>query len=171
MNVLNYIDEYIYEFLNKNIDIMPMRLKKLIAFFYTDARIRKKYLNELGVKMGNNTFSNLGFKITVSGDCNEKYQIEIGDNVSIAPNVTIIADSCANNGVEINQIKYVKEKLTINKKVIVEDEVWLGANVTILPGVRIGRCSIIGAGSVVVDDVEEYSIYVGVPAKKIRNLR
>ena len=58
-----------------------------------------------------------------------------------------------------------------DEPIIIEDEVWIGANVTILPGVRIGKCSVIGAGSVVTKDVEEYSIYAGVPARKIRQLK
>ena len=41
----------------------------------------------------------------------------------------------------------------------------------ILPGVRIGKCSIIGAGSVVIGDVEPYGVYAGVPARKIRDIR
>ena len=71
----------------------------------------------------------------------------------------------------INQIKYVSEHLTTKGKIVVEDEVWIGANVTILPNVRIGRCSVIGAGSVVTKDIEPYTVYAGVPAKKIRDLK
>ena len=41
---------------------------------------------------------------------------------------------------------------------------------TILPGVTIGKCSVIGAGALVIDNVEPYSIYAGVPARKIRDL-
>lgn len=47
---------------------------------------------------------------------------------------------------------------------------WIGANVIILPGVSIGKGCVIGAGSVVVSDVEDNSIYAGVPAKKLRQL-
>ena len=119
--------------------------------------------------MGENTFANLGMKITVSGSGKDP-EIIIGNNVSIAPNVTFIADSCANNSCELNSIPYVKEKLTCNKNILIEDEVWIGANVTVLPGVKIGRCSVIGAGSVVTKNVEAYAIYAGVPAKKIKSL-
>ena len=91
--------------------------------------------------------------------------------MSIAPNVTLICQECANNGTEINEIPYVREKLTKSGTIIVEDEVWIGANVTILSGVTIGKCAVIGAGSVVTKDVEAYSIYAGVPAVKIRSLK
>lgn len=166
-NKLKKLDEKIYNILKNSVDIMPMRLVKLIANHYTDARIRKLYFKRLGVVMGENTFANLGLMIA-SNDFEKR--IIIGANVSIAPGVTIIAQSSANNGVEINTFPYLKT-LTEKENVVIEDEVWIGAGVTILPGVKIGRCSIIGAGSVVTSDVEPYSIYVGSPAKKIRDIR
>jgi len=54
--------------------------------------------------------------------------------------------------------------------VIIEDNVWLGVRSTILKGVRIGRGSVIGAGSVVTTDIPAYSVAFGVPAKVIRKL-
>lgn len=160
------MDQWMYHFLRKNVTIFPKRAVKYIANYYTDARIRKLYWARLGVIMGKNTYANLGFTAT----SNFRKLIFIGDNVSIGPNVTIICDSCANNGKEINEINEVREKLTKCEPVVIEDEVWIGAGVIILPGVQIGRCAIIGAGSVVMKDVEPYSIYAGVPAKKLRML-
>ena len=55
--------------------------------------------------------------------------------------------------------------------VIIKDDVWIGANVKILPGVIIGEGSVIAAGAVVTKDVEPYSLYGGVPAKKIKDIR
>lgn len=61
------------------------------------------------------------------------------------------------------------EKLPENDKdVIIEEDVWCGANVTILKGVRIGRGAIIAAGSVVTKDIPPYSICGGIPAKVIK---
>ena len=51
--------------------------------------------------------------------------------------------------------------------ILIEDDVWIGANVTILKGVTIKRGSIVAAGSVVNKDVEAFSIFGGIPAKKI----
>lgn len=164
--LLYKIDQWLFHFLKRNVSIMPKRMVKYVANFYTDARIRKIYWARLGVIMGKNTYANLGFMTT----SNFRKLIFIGDNVSIAPGVTVICDSCANNGKEINEIDEVKTKFTKCAPVYIEDEVWIGAGVIILPGVRIGRCAIIGAGSVVTKDVEPYSIYAGVPAKKIRML-
>lgn len=162
------IDEWLYRFLSAHVDDMPLRFVKLIAYYYTDARIRREYLKRLGIFMGQGTYANPGLCVVGSenGSC-----VRIGDHVSIAPNVTLICQECANNGTEINEIPYVREKLTKSGTIIVEDEVWIGANVTILSGVRIGKCAVIGAGSVVTKDVEAYSIYAGVPAVKIRSLK
>lgn len=55
----------------------------------------------------------------------------------------------------------------LNLKVRIEDDVWIGYGSIVLSGVNIGQGSIIAAGSVVTRDVEPYSIYGGVPAKKI----
>jgi acetyltransferase-like isoleucine patch superfamily enzyme len=52
---------------------------------------------------------------------------------------------------------------------VIENDVWIGYGSTVLGGVRIGEGSIIGAGSMVTKDVEPYSIYAGVPARKMRN--
>ena len=54
-------------------------------------------------------------------------------------------------------------------KVTIEDDVWLGAHVIVLPGVKIGRGAIVGAGAVVTNDVRPYSLVAGVPARFIRN--
>jgi galactoside O-acetyltransferase len=51
---------------------------------------------------------------------------------------------------------------------IVEDEAWIGAHVTVLPGVRIGKGAIVGAGSVVTRDLPPMSVAVGAPARVIR---
>lgn len=56
-----------------------------------------------------------------------------------------------------------------NLPVTVGDDVWIGSRVMILPGVKIGKGSIIGAGAVVTKDIPEYSIVGGVPAKLIRS--
>ena len=53
--------------------------------------------------------------------------------------------------------------------VIIEDDVWIGARVIILPGKIIGKGAVIGAGSVVTKDVAPYSVVAGNPARKISN--
>jgi acetyltransferase-like isoleucine patch superfamily enzyme len=57
-----------------------------------------------------------------------------------------------------------------SRPIVIEDNVWLGARVTVLGGVTIGEGSCIGAGSVVIDDIPPRSLAVGVPARVIRTL-
>lgn len=65
---------------------------------------------------------------------------------------------------------YLREGFDGNivKDVLIDDHVWLGHRVIILPGVRIGKHAIIGAGSVVTKDVPDYAIAAGVPAKVLK---
>ena len=54
------------------------------------------------------------------------------------------------------------------RPIVIEDDVWIGANVTVVGGVRVGRGAVVAAGAVVTKDVEQYAIVGGVPAKLIR---
>lgn len=58
-----------------------------------------------------------------------------------------------------------------DKPVVIEDDVWIGSRVIILPGIRIGRGAIIGAGAVVTKDIEPYMIVGGNPARIIGDRR
>jgi len=62
----------------------------------------------------------------------------------------------------------VKVQPMIAQPVVLEDEVWLGAGVSVLPGVRIGRGAVIGAGAVVTHDVPPYAVVVGVPGRVLK---
>lgn len=62
-------------------------------------------------------------------------------------------------------------KLISKGPIIIEDNVWIGENVCIMPGTRIGKNSIIGALSVVTKDIPPYSVAVGTPAKVIKTLK
>lgn len=167
--LLDSLDKTLNSFLKKNVDIMPMRFVKIIANNYSDAYVRKIYLKRLGLIMGEGTFSNFGLKFIMNDDYSPC--VYIGNNVSIATNVSFIPNSEPNNSELLKNIPYVKEKLIKrNSAIYVEDNVWIGSNVTIMPGVRIKEGCILGAGAVVLTDTEPYCIYAGVPAKKIRQL-
>ncbi len=156
------------DFLINHAEEVPKAYQKSLASYYPNAKVRRIYLEKLGVEFGDNSYANLGF-MKVPNTMSE-YKVIIGKNVSIGPNVVCVCEASANNGVEINTFQYVLNRASAKGNIIIEDEVWLGANVTILPGVRIGRCSIIGAGSVVTKDVESYSVYAGVPAKRLHGI-
>lgn len=90
--------------------------------------------------------------------------INIGDDVLLARNVFIID---YNHGINPNSMNYLSNELQI-KSVKIGNGVWIGNNVTILPGTNIGNKCIIGAGSVVKAKIEDYCMVAGNPAKVIK---
>lgn len=90
----------------------------------------------------------------------------IGNNVAIAHGVSIVTGnhSWANPDVPI---KYNPVELS---SVRLSDDVWVGCGARLLAGVCVGTRSIIAAGAVVLGDVESYSVYGGVPAKKLKEI-
>lgn len=98
-------------------------------------------------------------------------KITVGNDVIFGPGVTIITGDHPTNirGRTINSIKDCEKPKECDQDVIIDDDVWVGCNVTILKGVHIHSGAIIAAGSVLTKDVDENSIWGGVPAKKIKN--
>jgi acetyltransferase-like isoleucine patch superfamily enzyme len=101
---------------------------------------------------------------------------EIGNNVMLANRVALVGrydHHYQQIGVPMRLAMQIREKeynwKGLHEKVVIGDDVWIGYGSIILSGVKIGEGSIIAAGSVVAKDVEAFSIYAGVPAKKIRN--
>jgi chloramphenicol O-acetyltransferase type B len=100
----------------------------------------------------------------------------IGHNVMFANRVAIIGRYDHNYqqiGVPTRLASQIRDPdytwKGLDQAVIIEDDVWIGYGAIILGGIRIGKGSIIASGAVVTSDVEPYSIYGGVPAKKIGN--
>ncbi len=99
---------------------------------------------------------------------NEKSRIRnvlIGNCVMIAPEVMIL-----NLGHITSSTEYPMyfQGARSYPRTIVEDDVWIGARAIIMPGIRIGQGSIIGAGAVVTKDVPAYSVVVGNPGRIIK---
>lgn len=89
------------------------------------------------------------------------YGVTIGENVMIAPHCVIAGGNHEYRNLDIPMIKAGDFS---NGPIIIEDDVWIGANCTITDNVKIGRGAIIAANSVVNKDVDPYSIVGGVPA-------
>lgn len=89
--------------------------------------------------------------------------IHIGDRVTIGPNVSFICSSHPNES-KLSAIYGGVDEI------VVDDDVWIGADVTILRGVQIGARSVISAGAVVEDDVEPDTVVGGVPAMKLKDI-
>ncbi|MFV8465646.1 acyltransferase [Flavobacterium sp. LB1P62] len=91
----------------------------------------------------------------------------IGDFCSLAPDVKVGLDEHPMNEKSTHPHFYQE----INqKKVIIENHVWLGTNSVILCGVKIGKHAVIGAGSIVNKDIEDFTLNVGVPCKLVKHL-
>ena len=108
--------------------------------------------------IGNNVSINRGCIINAGGD------VSVLDDVLIGPEVIIYSQ----NHIYKNLEKKISEQGYLTSSVLICDNVWIGARSIILPGVKIGSNSIIGAGSVVTKDVPSNCVYAGNPAKLIK---
>lgn len=90
--------------------------------------------------------------------------VTIGNDVILAQNVVL---SGLNHSYEDISTPIRRQKVKTSE-IVIEDEAWIGANVVITAGVRIGKHSVVAAGSVVNKDVPPYSIAVGNPAKVVK---
>ncbi len=86
--------------------------------------------------------------------------ITIEDDVMLAANVQLLS----NNHDEYNR------NVLLCKPILIKKGAWIGAGVSILPGVTIGEYAIVGAGAIVTKDVGDYEVAVGVPAKVVKTL-
>ena len=106
-------------------------------------------------------YSRIGIHCTVIGP------VCIGDHVNLAQGITVTA---LNHNFADSSRK-IDEQGISTQPVVIGDDVWIGANAVILPGVTIGRHVVVAAGAVVTKDIPDYSLVAGVPAKVIKVLR
>lgn len=106
------------------------------------------------IKIGSNVFINSNSLLMARGG------ITIEDNVMFAANVQLLSN---------NHDEYDRQVLTC-KPIHIKKGAWIGAGVSILPGVTIGEYAIVGAGAIVTKDVGDYEVAVGVPAKVVKTL-
>jgi virginiamycin A acetyltransferase len=136
----------------------------------TSSAVNKFPLNK--VKVGKKTYGGIkAYCYSIESDG----ALDIGDYVSLSPNVEFILDGNHYiNGFTTFPLKsvFMGKQFPIDASskgpIIIEDEVWIGTNSTIMSGIRIGRGSVIAAGSVVVKDVAPFTIVGGNPAKFIK---
>lgn len=133
----------------------------------------------------------LGENISIGPGCvfeSEEGRISIGDNVVFSANAYLGADfgeitisndvrigmntlmRAANHRYDQSPNVPIFAQGHLPGKIVIGNDVWIGANVTILPDVHIGDHCVIGAGSVVTKDVPSRSVAIGVPAKVIKKL-
>ena len=132
-------------------------LEELFGRKLEDVRILTPFTCDFGnrVKFGKGVFINHSAILSASGG------IEFEDGIMAAPGLKIAT---------INHDMYDRHLTYTYGKVSVKKNAWLGLNVTICPGVTIGKYAVVAAGAVVTKDVPDYAVVGGVPAKVIKML-
>lgn len=156
MNLLNKIFQWISIQLNK------IKLKQIkFDFKGENVQISKQYnfIYPENISLGNNVY--LGPKCNISAFG----KVNISDGVIIGPHCTIYSAN-HNYSENIKSIPY-DSKLII-KNVTIHENVWIGGNTILLPGVEVGEGSIIAAGSVITKSVPPFAIMGGNPAKILK---
>jgi len=97
----------------------------------------------------------------------DKESVSIGDYTMFGPNVTVVGNNYRFDRLDIPMCQQEKT----SEGIVIGNDVWVGSGAIILDGVKIADGAIVGAGSVVTKDVEEYQVVAGVPAKVIKDRR
>lgn len=132
---------------------MKKLIRKILEYLRGEPQHIEKLLKR-GLKIGKNFCRMDGVTI----DASHCFQIEIGDDVTLAPRVHILAHDTST---------YMHLGYTRSANVRIGNSVFVGASTIVLPGVSIGDRVIIGAGSVVTKDIPSNSVAVGNPARVI----
>ncbi|KAN0069705.1 Trimeric LpxA-like protein [Elaphomyces granulatus] len=116
------------------------------------------FLYGCNISLGDKFYANVNLRIHDSGP------VTIGDRVLIAPNVTIVTER------HDKEIQSRRNGIVYTMPVSIGDDCWIGVGATILPGVSIGKGTVIGAGSLVTRDIPPFSVAWGVPARVIHDV-
>lgn len=148
---------------NSNVNIGQRKIrafltKKIITHMGINVNVEKGARFADDISIGD--YSGLGINSFVGSGT------QIGSHVMMGPDCLIYTQQheCSSTEVTMDQ-----QGMTMVKPVTIEDDVWLGARVIIMPGVTIGKGSVVGAGAVVTKDIPEYSVAVGVPARVVKS--
>lgn len=148
------------------VGLVPLHWFRLVAYWLAGIQIGQgsrihvgaKFFYPAGIKIGRDTI--IGDNVFLDG----RAPLDIGDHVDIASQVLIYNSQ---HDVDDEEFGAQEEPVTIG------DYAFIGPRVIILPGVKIGRGAVVAAGAVVADDVPEFAVVGGIPAKfiKERNLK
>ena len=172
MNIKKYFFYFLYQTIGQLVPGNSFRVKGLLmGGGKFRARLAKGVLAYCGknVSIGKNAVINSHIYIDDNSGIGDNARIQgelhIGKNVMMGADCLIYTRNHAYKRLDIPMCEQGFED---TKPVYIEDDVWIGGRVTILPGRRIGIGSVIGAGAVVVKDVPPYAIIGGNPASVIK---
>jgi len=138
------------------------RILRILAWLSPAHQFRSSLYRKCGMKIGRNVY--IGFLTMMDGEYPE--YIEIEDEASIGPGVSIMAHSGASPF--HSRLKIYHEG---PKKVTIKRGAWIATSAVILPGVTVGEGAIVAAGAVVSRDVPPYTMVAGNPARPIQKLK
>ena len=116
-------------------------------------------VNPQEIEIGDNVFISEYFHISA-------YRFRIGRDVIIGPRLLAVCNNHVYKQVGATVFDCASDKAY--EPIAIESDVWLGGNVTLLPGVTVGQGCVVGAGSVVSRSLPPYTVCVGVPCKPIK---
>lgn len=159
---------------------LKLKFYKLFLKLPILSRYSNLWYSKLGIKgknyrisndlklIGSFSFLELGNQTEVNSECFllAKDKIVIGNNSTLAYQTSILTS--ANPNGPHNKLAAIYPKMTA--PVIIGHDCWIGARVTILPGVTIGNYCVVAAGSVVTKDVPDYTVVAGIPARVVKKL-
>lgn len=138
-------------------------IMRLIAQHAPINRVRVTALRACGFTIGRNVYISAGTQLSYELKSGNNMLL-IGDRVSIGPGVVLVISAHANHS------KIAQFISASCAPIVIENDVWIGANATILGGVHLHECAAVAAGAVVNRSVEAQTLVGGVPAKLIRKL-
>ena len=120
---------------------------------------------EKGADFGRGAGISIGDNSGIGVNCVVRGPLEMGKDIMMGPEVQIMTGM---HNTERTDIPMNQQGFVGLRKVTICDDVWIGTRAVIMPGVTIGKGSIIGACAVVTKDIPEYAVVTGVPAKVIK---
>lgn len=156
--------------------LKKLRNEFLRKVIYRKYQIGPDFYSGIRVRIWAKQQVTIGKNFYIGRDSFIESDVIIGDNVIWANRVALVGrydHHYQQIGVPIRLASQIRDKdynwHGLNSLTIIEDDVWVGYGTTIMSGVTIHTGSIIAAGSVVTHDAEPYSIYAGVPARKVKD--
>ncbi len=144
---------------------LPRTIRRVLAKFIFEG-IGLNVIIEKGANFGTGKDIIIGDNVGIGVKAYIRGPLTLKGNIMMGPEVMILT---RNHNFDRIDIPMNKQKGSTVKGVFIDEDVWIGARVIILPGITVGKGSILAAGAVVTKDVPPYSIVGGNPAKVIKS--